>query len=69
MVAGIYARKSTDQGGVSEEQRSVVRQVDTARAYASANGWIVADEAVFVDDGIGDAEFARRPGFLRLMTH
>jgi DNA invertase Pin-like site-specific DNA recombinase len=28
----------------------------------------VADECVFVDDGISGAEFANRPGFLRLMN-
>jgi hypothetical protein len=31
-------------------------------------GWTVADEHVYVDDGISGAEFANRPGFLRLMN-
>ena len=68
IVAAIYARKSTDQSGVSDEQRSVARQVDHARAYAARKGWSVADEHVYVDDGISGAEFATRPGFLRLMN-
>src|SRR5262245_55093208 len=31
-------------------------------------GWVVADEHVYVNDGISGAEFANRPGFLRLMN-
>ena len=68
MTAAIYARKSTDQSGVSDEQRSVARQVEHARAYAARKGWRVLDEHVYVDDGISGAEFANRPGFLRLMN-
>src|SRR5882757_4136841 len=68
MIAAIYARKSTDQGGVADEQKSVTRQVDHARAYAVRKGWRVDDRHVYVDDGISGAEFANRPGFLRLMN-
>ena len=68
MKAAIYARKSTDQTGVAEEQKSVTRQIEHARAYAVRKGWTVADEHVYVDDGISGAEFANRPGFLRLMN-
>jgi site-specific DNA recombinase len=68
MIAAIYARKSTEQNGVADEQKSVTRQVDHARAYAERKGWTVAEECVFVDDGISGAEFANRPGFLRLMN-
>jgi hypothetical protein len=28
MIAAIYARKSTEQNGVADEQKSVARQVD-----------------------------------------
>ena len=66
-TAAIYARKSTDQSGVSDEQRSVARQVEHARTYAQRKGWASPDH-VFVDDGISGAEFANRPGFLRLMN-
>ena len=31
--AAIYARKSTDQSGVSDDQRSVARQMEHARTY------------------------------------
>ena len=68
MTAAIYARKSTDQSSVSDEQRSVARQVEHARAYATRKGWIVADDHVYVDDGISGAEFANRPGYVALMS-
>jgi site-specific DNA recombinase len=68
MIAAIYARKSTEQTGVADEQKSVARQIDHARAYATHKGWIVSDAHVYVDDGISGAEFANRPGFLRLMS-
>lgn len=68
MIAAIYARKSTDQGGVADEAKSVTRQIDHARGYAVSKGWAVAEEHVYVDDGISGAEFAGRPGFVRLMN-
>jgi DNA invertase Pin-like site-specific DNA recombinase len=67
MISAIYARKSTDQA-VADEQKSVTRQITHAREYAERKGWIVRDDLVFVDDGISGAEFANRPGFLRLMN-
>ncbi len=68
MIAAIYARKSTDQNGVADEGRSVTRQIEHAKVYAQRKGWVVADEHIYVDDGISGAEFANRPGFLRLMN-
>ena len=68
MIAAVYARKSTEQTGVADEQKSVARQVEHARAYAQRKAWAVADEHVYIDDGISGAEFARRPGFVRLMA-
>ena len=68
MRVAIYARKSTDQAGVADEQRSVTRQVEHGRAYAQQKGWTVEESSIFVDDGISGAEFANRPGFLRLMN-
>jgi site-specific DNA recombinase len=68
MIAAIYVRKSTEQTGVADEQKSVARQVDHSRAYAAAKGWTVDEACVFKDDGISGAEFAARPGFLRLMN-
>jgi site-specific DNA recombinase len=68
MIAAVYARKSTEQNGMADEEKSVTRQVEHARAYAARKGWVVADELVFVDDGVSGAEFLKRPGFLRLMN-
>lgn len=34
MIAAIYARKSTEQPGVSDEEKSVTRQIAHAKAYA-----------------------------------
>lgn len=68
IIAAIYARKSTDQSGLADEAKSVARQVDHARAYAAGKGWTVDEACVFVDDGISGAEFASRPGFVRLMA-
>jgi site-specific DNA recombinase len=66
--AALLARKSTEQVGVTDAQRSVTRQIDHARAYALAHGWVVRDEDIFVDDGISGAEFRKRPGLTRLLN-
>jgi len=58
MRAGIYARKSTEQTGVSEDANSVTRHVEHASAYAKKKGWTVADEHTYSDDGISGAEGA-----------
>jgi site-specific DNA recombinase len=68
MICAIYARKSTEQTGVADEQRSVARQIEHARQYAARKGWTVSDEHVHADDGVSGAEFAARPGFVRLMN-
>ena len=48
MIAAVYARKSTEQTGVADEQKSVTRQIDHARAYAVRKGW-TADLRVDVE--------------------
>ena len=68
MIAAIYARKSTEQVGVGDEEKSVTRQIEHARSYADQKGWSIAEEHVYSDDGISGAEFVKRPGFLRLMN-
>jgi DNA invertase Pin-like site-specific DNA recombinase len=67
MLAAIYARKSTDQSGVNEEEKSVTRQIEHACAYALKKSWTVADDHIYVDDGVSGAEFVKRPGFIQLM--
>jgi site-specific DNA recombinase len=68
MIAAIYARKSTEQHGISAEDRSVSRQIEHARAYAARKGWTVSEDHVYSDDGISGAEFDKRPGLVRLMN-
>jgi DNA invertase Pin-like site-specific DNA recombinase len=68
LIAAIYARKSTAQAGVAEDQKSVARQVEQAHAFAASKGWAVNPAHVYTDDGVSGAEFANRPGFLRLMN-
>lgn len=68
MNAAIYARKSTEQVGVNDEERSVARQVEHGRAYAARKGWTIAEDHIYVDDGISGAEFVKRPGLARLMN-
>jgi site-specific DNA recombinase len=68
MIAAIYARKSTEQNGVGDEEKSVARQIEHAKAYAARRGWTVDEAHVYSDDGISGAEFKKRPGFLRLLN-
>ena len=68
MICAIYARKSTEQTGVSDEEKSVTRQIEHATAYALKKGWTVSETHIYADDGISGAEFVKRPGFMRLMN-
>jgi site-specific DNA recombinase len=68
MIAAIYARKSTEQNGIGDEEKSVTRQIEHAKAYAAKNSWVVVEDYIYMDDGISGAEFVKRPGFLRLMN-
>jgi site-specific DNA recombinase len=68
MIAAIYARKSTEQNGIGDDEKSVTRQIEHAKAYATKKGWAVHDDHLYVDHGISGAEFVKRPGFLRLMN-
>src|SRR6266545_3944400 len=66
MIAAIYARKSTEQR-VTDDAKSVTRQVELARDFATSKGWQVAEEHVYRDDGISGAEFKDRPGLASLL--
>jgi site-specific DNA recombinase len=66
MIAAIYARKSTEQN-VSDDAKSVTRQVELARTFAERQGWAVPDEHVYCDDGVSGAEFEDRPGLAKLV--
>ena len=66
--AAIYARKSNGDNDRNEDNKSVTRQIERARAYALQHGWIVDDAHIFVDDGVSGAEYQNRPGFARLLN-
>src|SRR5687768_6018804 len=66
-TAAVYARKSTEQN-VAEQEKSVTRQVELAIACATAHGFDVAPEHIYVDDAISGAEFERRSGLMRLLN-
>jgi DNA invertase Pin-like site-specific DNA recombinase len=65
MICAVYARKSTQQNGVSDEEKSVTRQIALCRAFAERQGWQLDNAHVFSDDAVSGAEFARRPGLVR----
>jgi DNA invertase Pin-like site-specific DNA recombinase len=67
-TAAILARKSTDQAGVADEEKSVMRQIEQGKAYAARKGGVVDDRFIFTDDGVSGAEFVKRPGLLRLLS-
>jgi DNA invertase Pin-like site-specific DNA recombinase len=52
MIAAVYARKSTEPN-VSEDAKSVTRQLEHARAFATERGWTILEE--YVDDGVSGA--------------
>lgn len=68
MIAAVYARKSTEQNGVSDEAKSVTRQIEHACAFAEAKGWVVDEAHVYQDDGISGAEFENRPGLQAMLA-
>ena len=44
MIAAFYARKSTEQNGVGDEEKSVTRQIEHTKAYATKKGWAVTED-------------------------
>lgn len=64
MIAAIYARKSTEQN-VTDDAKSVTRQVELARAFATEKKWDVIEE--YIDDGVSgvaSAKLVRRAAML-----
>jgi site-specific DNA recombinase len=62
MRVALYARVSTQRQAQAD---GVTQQLERLRAHARAQGWVVADEDVFRDDGYSGANL-RRPGLERL---
>ena len=56
MIAAIYARKSTEQNGVSDEEKSETHQIEHTKVYALKKGWTVSDEQHLFGRRISGAE-------------
>lgn len=68
MLAAIYARKSTtEQNGGDADAKSVARQIESARVFATAKGWQVADAHVYSDDAVSGADTRRLVNRKRLL--
>jgi DNA invertase Pin-like site-specific DNA recombinase len=67
MIAGVYARKSTQQQGTDEEAKSVARQIENARVFATAKGWSVDDRHLYADEAISGAETRKLVNRQRLL--
>jgi site-specific DNA recombinase len=67
MKAAVYARKSTEQS-VADDAKSVTRQVELARAFATEKGWTVTDEHVYVDDGISGVVTSKLRGRAQMLA-
>jgi len=65
VIAGLYARKSSDDERSAEDGRSIDRQVALARAFAESKGWAVGES--YTDDGISGANF-ERAGLVALLA-
>ncbi|MCW9038351.1 recombinase family protein, partial [Altibacter sp.] len=66
LSAAIYARKSNDDDYKCSDNKSITRQIEHGKSYATKKGWTVSDENIFTDDGISGAEFKNRPGLIGL---
>jgi DNA invertase Pin-like site-specific DNA recombinase len=67
-TCAIYARKSTDDSDRNEEARSTTRQIARAIEYAQARGWTVHPDAIFVDENVSGATYAKLEGRKRLIA-
>src|SRR5690242_15718959 len=68
LAAAIYVRKSSDEGDRESEAKSVTRQREHGLEFATTRGWHSDPALIFEDDGISGAEFAKRPGLLRMLN-
>lgn len=67
MIAAIYARKSTEQHGRSDEEKSVTRQIENAHAFAATQGWSVAEDHIYADDAVSGADVRKLRAKQRLL--
>ena len=58
-IAAVYIRVSTDE----QTELSPESQLETIRAYAERNGYIIPEEYIYIDAGISGRSAAKRPQF------
>ena len=68
MIAAICCRKRSEQNGTADEAKSVARQRSTREPMRSARVGRSATAAYSWTTGSAGAEFAGRPGFVKLMA-
>ena len=62
-IAAVYIRVSTDD----QTEYSPEAQMVEIRKYAAANGYIIPEEFIFVDEGISGKHTAKRPAFNQMI--
>ena len=63
-----YCRKSTSQTGVDDDQKSVVRQEENARAFGGHEKAGRPDSHVYADDAVSGAETLKLVNRQRLLV-
>ena len=58
-IAAVYIRVSTDD----QTELSPDTQLETIRAWAEKNGYVIPDEFIFIDEGISGRSAKKRPRF------
>lgn len=67
VLAAILVRKSTGQGDVPDAEKSVIRQIEEARAFITGRGWTVSEEHIYADDAVSGAETVKLVNRQRLL--
>ncbi|MBQ8515845.1 MAG: recombinase family protein [Ruminococcus sp.] len=62
-IAAAYIRVSTED----QVEYSPDSQLKAIRSYAKANGLLVPDDLIFIDEGISGRTAAKRPAFMRMI--
>ena len=67
IAAAAYLRKSNEEGDKATEAKSVEVQRDLVTQFATARGWTIDPQHVYVDDGVTGATY-ERPGLQALIA-
>ena len=64
MRAAIYVRRSTEE----HQAASLEVQIEEAKRYVASQGWSVAPEHIYSEDGVSRAEFKKRPALIAMIN-